>query len=305
MLLARHPFRAMGSPCELHLYGGTRAFCDALVELAVAEVRRFERKYSRYRDDSVTSAINRSAGDPDGLVVDDEAARLLDYAATAFASSDGLFDPTSGVLRRVWNLKSGRVPEPSELEAILPLVGWSRLRWEAPRLVLPQAGMELDFGGFVKEHAADRVAELCRQRGARHGMVDLGGDLAVIGPHPDGKPWVVGIRDPRSPEGAMASVLLGGGGIATSGDYERCMIVDGVRYTHVLDPRTGWPVSGLRSVSVVADRCLIAGTATTIAMLKGARNGALWLDELGLPNLRMDDAGEISGTLADAEAEAA
>jgi FAD:protein FMN transferase len=305
MLLARHPFRAMGSPCELHLYGETRASCDELVELAVAEVRRFEQKYSRYRDDSVTSAINRSAGDPAGLVVDGETARLLDYAATAFASSDGLFDPTSGVLRRVWNLKSGRVPQPSELEAVLPLVGWSRVRWESPRLVLPHTGMELDFGGFVKEHAADRVAELCRERGARHGMVDLGGDLAVIGPHPDGKPWIVGIRDPRSPQGALASVRLHGGGIATSGDYERCMIVDGVRYTHVLDPRTGWPVSGLRSVSVVADRCLIAGTATTIAMLKGARGGALWLDELGLPNLRMNEAGEISGTLSDAEAEAA
>ncbi|MGH2899222.1 MAG: FAD:protein FMN transferase [Solirubrobacteraceae bacterium] len=305
MLLSRHSFRAMGSPCELHLYGETRAFCDVLTELAVAEVRRLEQKYSRYRDDSVTSAINRSAGNPAGVAVDDETARLLDYAATAFTSSDGLFDPTSGVLRRVWNLKSGRVPEPNEIAAVLGLVGWSRVRWESPRLILPRAGMELDFGGFVKEYAADCVAELCRARGARHGMVDLGGDLAAIGPHPDGTPWVVGIRDPRAPQGAMASVRLHAGGVATSGDYERCMIVDGVRYTHVLDPRTGWPVTGLRSVSVVAERCLIAGTATTIAMLKGARDGSRWLDELGLPNLRMDDEGEISGTLAASEAEAA
>jgi hypothetical protein len=111
-------------------------------------------------------------------------------------------------------------------------------------------------------------------------MVDLGGDL-VIGPHPDGKPWIVGIRDPRAPQGAMASVRLAACAIATSGDYERCMIVDGVRYTHVLDPRTGWPVTGMRSVSVVADRCLVAGTATTVAMLKGACEGARWLDELG------------------------
>jgi thiamine biosynthesis lipoprotein len=161
--------------------------------------------------------------------------------------------------------------------------------------------MELDFGGFVKEYAADRAVELCREHGARHGMVDLGGDLAVIGPHPDGKPWIVGIRDPRAPQSAMASVRLAGGGIATSGDYERAMVVDGVRYTHVLDPRTGSPVTGLRSVSVVAERCLVAGTATTVAMLKGALDGARWLDELGLPNLRMDDAGLLSGTLASAE----
>ena len=176
---------------------------------------------------------------------------------------------------------------------------------ERPRLVLPHAGMELDFGGFVKEYAADRVVALRRERGARHGMVDLGGDLAVIGPHPDGAPWVVGIRDPRAPQTAMASVSLRAGGIATSGDYERAMIVDGVRYTHVLDPRTGSPVTGLRSVSVVADECLIAGTASTVAMLKGAPDGARWLDELGLPNLRMDDAGELSGTLASAQRDAA
>jgi thiamine biosynthesis lipoprotein len=305
MRLARHPFRAMGSPCELHLYGDSRTYCDALAARAIAEVRRLEQKYSRYRDDSVTSAINRSAGDPSGVRVDDETAGLLDYAATAFASSDGLFDPTSGVLRRVWNFKSGRVPAKEEIDAVLPLVGWQRLSWHRPLLVLPQTGMELDFGGFVKEYAADRAAELCRARGARHGMVDLGGDLALIGPHPDGQPWIVGIRDPRAPQSAMASVRLAAGGIATSGDYERCMVVGGVRYTHVLDPRTGSPVTGLRSVSVVAERCLVAGTATTVAMLKGALDGARWLDDLGLPNLRMDDAGLLSGTLANAEREAA
>jgi thiamine biosynthesis lipoprotein len=305
VLLARRPFRAMGSPCELHLYGESRARCDGLIERALAEVTRLERKYSRYRDDSVTSAINASAGDPTGVEVDAETASLLDYAATAHATSGGLFDPTSGVLRRVWNFKSGTLPTRAALDALLPLVGWERISWRRPRLVLPRAGMELDFGGFVKEYAADRVVELCCAGGARHGMVDLGGDLAVIGPHPDGKPWVVGIRDPRAPQGAMASVRLDGSAIATSGDYERCMVVDGVRYTHVLDPRTGWPVTGMRSVSVVADRCLVAGTATTVAMLLGASEGARWLDELGLPNLRMDEAGEISGTLSDAARDAA
>jgi len=305
MLLARRPFRAMGSPCELHLYGESRNFCDALSERAIAEVLRLERKYSRYRDDSVTSSINRSAGDSAGVRVDDETASLLDYASTANETSGGLFDPTSGVLRRVWNFKSGSVPAREAIDEVLPLVGWARVAWRRPLLVLPQAGMELDFGGLVKEYAADRVAELCRASGARHGMVDLGGDLAVIGPHPDGKPWVIGIRDPRAPQSAMASVRLHAGAIATSGDYERAMVVDGVRYTHVLDPRTGWPVTGLRSVSVVADRCLIAGTATTVAMLLGEADGARWLDELGLPNLRMDDDGGLSGTLSSAERDAA
>ena len=293
MLRAHHRFRAMGSPCEIRVYGETRKQCDELARLGSDEARRLEKKYSRYRDDSVTAAINASAGDAAGIELDAESARLLDYAATAWSESGGLFDATSGVLRRVWDWKSGRVPAQPEIDAVLERVGWQKLDWRRPRLVLPLAGMELDFGGFVKEYAADRVAELCRAAGARHGLVDLGGDLAVIGPHPDGSPWLVGIRDPRNPKRPMATVQLLGGGIATSGDYERGMTVDGVRYTHVLDPRTGWPVRGLRSVSVAAQRCLIAGTATTVAMLKGPSEGPRWLEELGLPSLYMDESGEI------------
>jgi len=287
----------MGSPCELHLYGDSRAEIDAVADAAVQLVLGLERKYSRYRDDSVVAAINRSAGDLAGVRVDDETASLLDYADTAHEQSDGLFDITSGSLRRVWNFASGRVPSRAEVTEALGRVGWSRVRWTRPRIVLPVAGMELDFGGFGKEYAVDCATALCRARGVRSGMVDLGGDLCAIGPHPDGRPWIAGIRDPRAPERPMASIPLFGAGLATSGDYERCMIVGGVRYTHILDPRTGWPVTGLRSASVVAPQCLVAGTATTIALLKGARGGARFLDGLGLPNVRMDAHGRITGSL--------
>jgi thiamine biosynthesis lipoprotein len=288
----------MGSPCELHLYADTKARSDEVAVAAREEIARLESKYTRYREDSLTSSINRSAGDADGITVDDETASLLDYAQTAYEQSDGLFDITSGILRRVWNFGSGRLPEPAQIAALLPLIGWHRVAWERPRLVLPTAGMEIDFGGFVKEYAADRVAALCRRLGVHHGLVDLGGDLAVVGPHPDRSPWHVGIRHPRRPGTAMATIALAAGGIASSGDYERCMSVDGRRYGHVLDPKTGWPVDGLASVSVTASHCLIAGSATTIAMLKGAEAGPAWLDELGLPNLRMTQNGAIDGTLA-------
>ena len=289
----RYRFRAMGSPCTLHLHGRTRRATGELAGECVALVRRLEAKYSRYLDDSVTARINRSAGDPDGVEVDEETAGLLDYAATCFAQSGGLFDVTSGILRRVWDLKSGRVPPREEIEALLPRMGWQRLRWERPRIALPVPGMELDFGGFVKEYAADRVAELCRQRGTWHGLVDLGGDLAVVGPHPDGSPWRIGIRDPRRRDAALLCVDVFGGGVATSGDYERCMVVDGVRYGHVLDPRSGWPVDGLASVSVLSSHCLIAGTASTVAMLKGRAEAPGWLEGLGLPHVRLDRDGTL------------
>jgi len=292
----RFAFRAMASPCELHLHG-TGDGARRAAEAAIAEVARIETKYSRYRDDSVTAEINRSAGRAGGALVDPETAGLLDYADTAWRQSDGLFDVTSGVLREVWDFRSGRLPSPEAVGDVLERVGWQRVRWERPRISLP-AGMQIDLGGYGKEYAADRAAEVCRQRGVCHGLVDLGGDVRVIGPRPDGGAWEIGVRDPRRPQGAVASVHLRGGGIATSGDYQRFMFVDGRRYSHILDPRSGWPVSGLSSVSVVADHCLVAGTAATIAMLQG-ENGPAWLDGLGLPNLRIDARGNVSGSLAE------
>ncbi len=284
----------MGSPCEVRVYAEDGE-AQATLAAARAEVLRLEAKYSRYRDDSLATRINRSAGDATGVAVDPETAQLLDYADTCHRQSEGLFDITSGILRRAWNLKSGRLPEPAELDALLPLVGWQKVRWRAPHIVLPLAGMQLDFGGYVKEYAADRAAALCRARGVRNGLVDLGGDLAVIGPHPDGAPWRVGVRDPHAPERALGALPLGWGAIASSGDYERCMIVAGVRYGHILDPRTGWPVHGLAAVSVAANHCLVAGTLTTIAMLKGAQ-GAAWLEAIGAHCLYVTDSGRVSGT---------
>jgi thiamine biosynthesis lipoprotein len=295
----RRDFTAMAGPCALQVYARVAAPAEAALAAAEAEVRRIEAKYSRYRADSLLSRINASAGQAEGIEVDAETAGLLDYAATAYAQSEGLFDISSGVLRRAWDFRAARLPAPAELKALLPLVGWSRLRWQRPRLVLPLKGMELDFGGFGKEYAADRAASVLLAAGFRHGLVDLAGDLRILGPHPDGSPWQVGIRHPRGgPEQAIAVVELRGGAIASSGDYERYFERDGRRYSHILDPRHGWPVQGAAaSVSVLADRCLLAGTATTIALLKGAQ-GPAWLAELGLPWLAIDADGRAQGSLA-------
>ncbi len=294
MRLERFRFRAMGSPCELRLYAESRSAASEVANACGHEIERLEQKFSRYRDDSLASRINRSAGDPAGVEVDAETASLLDFAATAHTESLGRFDPTSGVLRRVWDFKSGRLPSREALEQTRALVGWSKLEWQNPRLALPRTGMELDFGGFVKEYAADRVAEICRDGGVIAGMVDLGGDLAVVGPHPSGEPWQIGIRDPRKPATAIASIAIVSGGLATSGDYERFMIIDGIRYSHLLDPRTGESHrSGPACVSITAPHCLVAGVTATIAMLHHESEATAFLARVGLPHLLVGQSGKI------------
>ena len=165
-------------------------------------------------------------------------------------------------------------------------------------LQLTTPGMRLDLGGIVKEYAADRCAQRCRDAGIDSGVVDLGGDLALIGPHDDGTPWIVGIKAPRAPGRASARIELPRGGLATSGDYERALIVDGQRYSHIVDARNGAPVQGFASVSVVAESCLIAGAAATLAMLFGVERGGAYLRELGLPHLCIEQDGHVSGDIS-------
>ena len=290
-------FRAMGSPCELRLYAASAEQSAHAAAQARAAIEVLEARYSRYRPESLLSRINAAAGTATRIELDDETAGLLDYAAQAWQQSDGLFDVTSGILRRAWDFKSQRLPAQKEIDALLPLIGWQRVEWRRPFVRLPRAGMELDFGGYVKEYAADVAAGCCRRAGIENGLVELGGDIRVIGPHPDGSLWRVGIRHPRAPESPIAYVEVLEGAVASSGDYERCMLVDGRRYCHILNSKTGWPVSGLAAVSVMAPQCLIAGTATTIAMLK-EKAGRGWLDELSLPYLIVDAEMQVSGSIA-------
>ncbi len=260
------------------------------------DVTRLEARYSRYREDSLLSKINRIAARGGSITVDDETAGLLDYAATCFEQSDGLFDITSGILRRAWDFKSGVIPNPTTIRALLERIGWHKLNWQRPRLTFPVPGMEIDFGGVVKEYAVDRAAALCWEAGIRHGIVNLGGDIKIIGPHEDGSPWRIAIRHPRQPDGILKTLLLYSGALASSGDYERCITLNGIRYGHVLNPKTGWPVNYMAAVSVIGEFCVVAGSASTIGMLK-EKDGADWLDTLGLPHLWVNVQGDVGGSL--------
>ena len=290
----------MGSPCEIQLFTKTGLKAKRVADAAIADVHKLEARYTRYRSDSFLSAINRVASTGGSIKVDEVTAGLLNYAATCYEQSDGLFDITSGILRRAWNFKSDVLPDEAQIQGLLDKIGWHKLCWKPPVLEFPVPGLEIDFGGVVKEYAVDRAAALCREAGVRHGVVNLGGDIKIIGPRADGRPWRIGIRHPRQKEALIETLLLYEGALASSGDYERCILIEGIRYGHVLNPKTGWPVRYLSSVSVVGDFCVVAGSASTIAMLKEEK-GPAWLGAMGLPHLWVDVHGAAGGSLIEQE----
>jgi len=262
-------FTAMASPCRILVDTDDPAEAEALVRVAETEALRIERKFSRYRDDNVVHRINHSGGRP--VAVDEEAALLLDYGATCFEVSDGMFDLTSGVLRRLWTFDGGdRVPSKRAVRETLDLVGWDRVEWDGSSLTLP-AGMEIDFGGIGKEYAVDRAAGLLAGRTVRAFLVNFGGDLFASGERRGGRPWGVGVDDPsRTGEGTLSRIDLVRGGIATTGDARRYVMWRGRRLSHILNPKTGWPVvEAPRAVTVLAGTCLEAGTLSTLAYLRG------------------------------------
>lgn len=263
-----YSFRAMASPCEVRVDSFDTDMVARLGEVAEAEALRIERKFSRYRPDNLIARINNADGAP--VEVDPETAMLIDYADIFYRVSRGLFDVTSGVLRRIWKFDgSDRVPTRIQVREIMPLVGWNKVIWRRPFITL-QPGMEIDLGGIGKEYAVDVTLLKLAARTKAPVLVNFGGDLRVSGPRAGFGRWRVAI-ELADREGFSEGMLqISHGALTTSGDARRFLLKDGVRYSHILNPRTGWPVKDPpRSVTVAADTCMEAGLMSTLAMLQG------------------------------------
>ncbi len=262
-------FNAMASDCEVLLRAAHLAMARELGECAAQEAWRIEEKYSRYRSGSVISHLHAHQGTP--VTVDEETASLLDFAQRCYRISDGMFDITSGILRRAWTFDgSDRVPPPDAIAALMPYIGFEKLKWQSPSIEVPP-GMELDLGGIGKEYAVDRAYELLGKKAPGPFLINFGGDLRASGPPPNGF-WQVGVEKPGRARDAGMMLQLKVGALATSGDSRRFVLREGVRYGHVLNPKTGWPVlHAPRSVTVAASSCTEAGMLSTLAILHGAK----------------------------------
>ena len=272
MVAAHHDqstqFTAMASPCVVLVDTQDSQLGAEVGEIVKAEALRIEAKFSRYRP-SVITHINETAGQ--AVEVDQETADLIDYATTCYELSDGRFDITSGALRRVWKFDGSRnVPTERQVREALQYVGWHHVLWKRPVLRL-RASMEIDFGGIGKEYAVDRALSLAESHTDAPILVNLGGDLRVSGARHDGAPWYVAIENVDQAGTAAGLLELLSGALATSGDAHRFVRGSGARYGHVLNPKTGWPISHApRSVTVHASTCTEAGLLAKLALLSGA-----------------------------------
>jgi len=272
----RGEFQAMASPCELLIETDDKSLAYSLTKLAFDEALRIEHKFSRYRQDNVIYKINNSRNKK--IEVDEETALLLDYAEQCFQMSEGFFDVTSGVLREAWKFDgSDNIPSRNKVKEILPRIGWQKVKWQRPYFTLPQ-GMEIDLGGIGKEYAVDRTAMIVRAQTDKSVLINYGGDLFATKPKLDGSGWMIGIEKPNLNQDnplfklrtSVKEFQLKQGGIATSGDVYRYLLKDGIRYSHILDPHTGWPIpDSAHSITVVSETCIEAGILATLAMLHG------------------------------------
>jgi len=263
-------FLAMGSPCEILSKTNNESLATDLSATIANEAWRIEDKFSRYLPDNIVDQINKSNGVT--IQVDNETANLLDFAHSLHQMSDRRFDITSGVLRKAWVFDGGdRTPDDKLVQSVLENIGWNKVTWDRPNLTL-QPGMQIDLGGIGKEYAVDKAAGMATEVFNAPVLLNFGGDIVATGASEDAPGWQVGIEAfDASVTKADRVIRLSQGALATSGDARRFVLKDEIRYGHILDPTTGWPVENApRSITVAADTCTQAGMLATLAMLNGA-----------------------------------
>ncbi|MDA1046376.1 MAG: FAD:protein FMN transferase [Verrucomicrobia bacterium] len=278
--LFRLQFPAMGTHCKILFTANSMVAADIFRKNALDWVHRFEARYSRFRDDSLICRINDAAG-RNPVVIDEVDIHLFDLCETLHFLTEGLFDPTTLPLSRLWDFKAEnpQIPSKSAISEALSKIGWKKVHRENHSIFLPETGMGLDFGGFGKEYAVDRVTELAREHGLEDFLIDFGGDVFAEGSPPDATAWRVGLEDPGKQGQAKRIFSVSGMAVATSGNYRRFFEKNGKRYGHLIDHRTGFPTSNnCLSATVISRSCLEAGVLSTCALLDGTDRGLARID---------------------------
>lgn len=279
-LLLGH-FHAMANPCVIFIEHENKEMAKNVMRQMAEEVWRIEQKYSRYLSGSLLGKINSADGAP--TLIDPETFHLLQLSDILWQESEGKFDISSGVLRKIWSFdQQQQIPIQSQIDEFIKLVDWKLIQYDEHQITLP-SDMQIDFGGIGKEYAADRCAALAPETLGDSVLVNLGGDVVAKGPRTDRTPWSIGIETKEGGGKVWKKVPLTQGAIATSGDVYKSVIHNGKRYGHIINALTGFPITDSPStVTVAAPNCTEAGMLSTLAMLHG-KNAESFLQEQERP----------------------
>ncbi len=261
-------FATMGTRLALTTYPDNKR-TNRAVNRAYQEIERLNSQYSTYIDSSLTSRVNRRAPRP--VEVTTEFVRLLNQAKKLYRLTDQQFDLTVGPLVELWGFyrQKKHFPQKSKIEEARARVGLNKVHVNQQSVRLKKPGMKLDFGALVKGYAVDRAAQILREHGCENFLINLGGNIRAEGVNTKGNPWKIGLRDPRSPSTTNGEIQLRQGAVATSGDYEQMFIHNGKRYSHIINPQTGYPVQARAAVTVIARNALTADLYSTALFLTG------------------------------------
>jgi len=289
----------MGTWASLTLVTADSASVADLAYESLLVLHRIDSLMSNWTDASEVARINREAS-RSSVVVHPEVADVLGFALQVGRESGGAFDITIEPLVRTWGFLGGtpRVPSQEEIDAALEFVGQDKIRFDpdAGEMRFTKEGVKVDLGGIAKGYGVDCVADLLRRAGVADALVDLSGNMVARGNAAGRDGWTVGVRDPSGAHAYLARIVLQDDAVATSGDYEQFVDADGKRHGHILDPRTGWSARGLSSVTVVADRAMVADAWATALFVLGpaeARRVASGRDDLSVVLMEQTDKGEF------------
>jgi len=287
---------AMSTYVSISAVSRDQQVAESAIKAAFSSIRDLEKRLSWWTRTSEMAAISFNAGIR-SVRVSPETYELARISVDISNNTSGAFDPTVGPLMRLWDLQQEVVPSKEQVSAMLEITGFRRIRLDPSEksIALVKSGMSFDTGGIAKGYAVDRAVEILKVHGIDSGLVAIAGDMRAFGTREDGKPWKVGIRDPRgvSEKELIATLELRDEAISTSGDYERFFIKDGKRYHHILDPATGYPAEGTMSFSVLAPRAVLTDGYSTGAFVLGPEKGLEAIKKQGLEGVAISSDGRV------------
>lgn len=288
----------MGNSFGITVLAEEEHFAQSCIQKAVQEISRIESLLTTFNESSQTNRVNAAAGIRP-VVVDREVFNLIERSIGISRITDGAFDISYGSIdKKLWNFdrEMKELPDAAVARSMVRLIDYRNIELDRDHstVFLKEKGMRIGFGGIGKGYAADRAARLLQDTGIEAGLVDASGDMKAWGSLPGDQPWTVGISHPDNPAVAFSRLSLQNNAIATSGNYEKFILINGKKYSHTIHPKTGMPVTGIKSVTVIAPSAELADAMATPVTIMGVKAGISLIDQLpGLSCIIIDDHNKI------------